>query len=356
MNTVVLHSLLPFLGIIIVLVLVHESGHFIAAKISRVKVLEFGVGFPPRIAAFKFHETEYSLNALPLGGFVRMFGEEDPSEPGSLASRPKRLRLFVLSAGALSNFLFAILLFTASFIIPHEVSVGRAMITGVEANSPAQAAGLQSGDIVYSIDGRNAQNTSDAIYDINLHLGEMVKMTVKRGTEFVDVNVKARWSPPSGQGPTGITIAPQYPFTESQSYAPWTALGLGWRETFDSLTMARNQVIAWVKGATTPQVTGPVGIVQATGEVVKEAGWKSLIEFMGLISINLAVVNILPFPFLDGGRIVFVLVEVLRRGRRVAPEKEALVHLAGLAVIMTFVVVISYFDIARIIHGQSIFR
>ena len=130
---------------------------------------------------------------------------------------------------------------------------------------------------------------------------------------------------------------------------------LGTRETFDSLKLARNEVISWVKGATAPQVTGPVGIAQATGEVVKEAGWKSLIEFMGLISINLAVVNILPFPFLDGGRIVFVLLEVLRRGRRIAPQKEALVHLAGLAVIMTFVVVISYFDIARIIHGQSIF-
>jgi regulator of sigma E protease len=181
-------------------------------------------------------------------------------------------------------------------------------------------------------------------------------MTVKRGTELINVNVKARWAPPSNQGPTGITIASQYPFTETQSYAPLTALGLGTRETFDSLKLARNEVISWVKGATAPQVTGPVGIVQATGEVVKEAGWKSLIEFMGLISINLAVVNILPFPFLDGGRIVFVLLEVLRRGRRIAPQKEALVHLAGLAVIMTFVVVISYFDIARIIHGQSIFR
>jgi regulator of sigma E protease len=355
-NTVVLHSLLPFFGIIVVLVLVHESGHFIAAKLSGVRVLEFGVGFPPRIAAFKFHDTEYSLNALPLGGFCRMVGEEDPTEPGSLASKPRHLRLFVLSAGALFNFLFAIVLFTASFIIPHQVPIGRAMITGVEANSPAQAAGLQTGDVIYNIDGRNVQNVPDASYDIRLHLGETLKMTVKRGTELINVNVKARWAPPSNQGPTGITIASQYPFTETQSYAPLTALGLGTRETFDSLKLARNEVISWVKGATAPQVTGPVGIVQATGEVVKEAGWKSLIEFMGLISINLAVVNILPFPFLDGGRIVFVLLEVLRRGRRIAPQKEALVHLAGLAVIMTFVVVISYFDIARIIHGQSIFR
>ncbi len=119
--------------------------------------------------------------------------------------------------------------------------------------------------------------------------------------------------------------------------------------------MARNQIISWVKGATSPQVAGPVGMAQMTGEVVKEAGWKSLIEFAALISINLAVINILPLPFLDGGRVMFVLVEVLRRGRRIAPQKEALVHFAGLVVIMTFVVVISYFDILRLIRGQSFF-
>jgi regulator of sigma E protease len=353
---VLLHSLLPFIGIIIVLVLVHESGHFIAAKISGVRVLEFGVGFPPRVAAFKFHDTEYSLNALPLGGFVRLFGEEDPSEPGALASRPRHLRLFVLSAGALCNFLFAILLFSASFIIPREIPVGRALITEVLPDSPAAAAGLKANDVIYNIDGRNIQNVNDASYNIRLHQGETLKMTIKRGTEFVNVNVKARWAPPSNQGPTGISIASQYPFTATQSYAPWTALRLGTRETFDSLKLARNGIIAWIKGATAPQVTGPVGIVQATGEVVKEAGWVSLVDFMGLLSINLAVVNILPFPFLDGGRIVFVLVELLRRGRRIAPQKEALVHLAGLAVLLTFVVVISYFDVARIIRGENIFR
>jgi regulator of sigma E protease len=103
-------------------------------------------------------------------------------------------------------------------------------------------------------------------------------------------------------------------------------------------------------------VSGPVGIAQATGEVVKEAGWKSLLDLTALLSINLAVINILPLPFLDGGRIVFVLLEIIRRGRRIAPQKEAIVHLVGLVFFMTFVVVISYFDIARIIHGDSFFR
>lgn len=353
--TVLLHSIIPFVAILILLVLVHETGHFIAAKLSGVEVLEFGVGFPPRVGAFKFHGTEYSLNALPLGGFVRLAGEVDTTEPGALAARPRPLRLFVLSAGSLSNFLFAIVLFSAAFVIPHEVSVGRAVVSQVLPDTPAAAAGLQTGDVIYKINGRDIQNVTDASYNIRLNLGETMMMTVKRGSEFINLDVRARWVPPSGQGPTGIVIGSQYPFTETQSYAPWTALRLGTRETFDSLKLARNQVIAWVKGATAPQVAGPVGMAQMTGEVVKEAGWKSLVDFAALISINLAVINILPLPFLDGGRVMFVLVEVLRRGRRIAPQKEALVHFAGLVVLMTFVVVISYFDIARLIRGQSFF-
>ena len=353
--SVLLHSIVPFVAILVLLVVVHEFGHFIVAKLSGVRVHEFGVGFPPRIRAVKFGETEYSINALPLGGFVRMAGEEDPEEPGSLASRPRPLRLMVLSAGSFSNFIFAILLFSASFMIPHEVSVGRAVINQVLPDSPAAAAGLQTGDVIYKINGRDVQNVGDASYDIRLYQGETMTMEVKRSSEFLDLRVSSRWAPPSGQGPTGIVIGSQYPFTETQSYAPWNAVRLGARETFDSLKIARNQMIAWVKGATSPQVAGPVGMAQMTGEVVKEAGWKSLIEFAALISINLAVINILPLPFLDGGRVMFVLLEVLRRGRRIAPQKEALVHFAGLVVIMTFVVVISYFDILRLIRGQSFF-
>jgi regulator of sigma E protease len=352
----VVNSFLPFLIIIVLLILVHEIGHFTAAKLFGVRVLEFGVGFPPRVAVVKRGETEYSINALPLGGFVRMLGEEDPSDPASLAAKSRPVRIAVLSAGAFMNFLLAIVLFTMGFMIPREVSVGRAVIGEVIAGAPAEEAGLQTGDVIYKINGRDIQNTQEAGYNIRLNLGETMTMTVKRGREFLDVNVRARWAPPEGQGPTGIVIGAQYPFTEMQSYPPWKALPLGWRATFDALKLARNEVISWVKGASNPQVAGPVGIAQATGEVVKEAGWKSLTDLSALLSINLAVLNILPLPMLDGGRIVFVLVEVLRRGRRIAPQKEALVHLIGLVFFMTLFVVISYFDVARIIRGESFFR
>lgn len=350
------NSFLPFLVIIVLLILVHEIGHFSAAKLFGVRVLEFGVGFPPRVAAVKRGETEYSINALPLGGFVRLLGEEDPSDPASLAAKPRLVRIIVLSAGAFMNFVLAVLLFTLGFMIPREVSVGRAVIGEVIAGAPAEEAGLQTGDVIYKINGRDIQNNQEASYNIRLNLGETMTMTVKRGREFLDVDVRARWVPPEGQGPTGIVIAAQYPFSEMQSYPPWKALPLGWRSTFDALKLARNEVVSWVKGASNPQVAGPVGIAQATGEVVKEAGWKSLTDLAALLSINLAVINILPLPMLDGGRIVFVLLEILRRGRRVAPQKEALVHLIGLVFFMTLFVVISYFDVARIIRGESFFR
>lgn len=352
----IFNSFVPFFLIIVLLILVHEIGHFTAAKVFGVRVLEFGVGFPPRLAAVKRGETEYSINALPLGGFVRLLGEEDPSDPASLAAKSRPVRIIVLSAGAFMNFVLAIVLFSVAYMIPREVSVGRPIIEEVVAESPAAEAGLQAGDIIYEINGREIKNTQEASYNIRLNLGETMTMTVKRGREFVDLRVRARWVPPEGQGPTGIRIAPQYPFTEMQSYPPWEAVPLGWRASFDALKLARNEVIAWIKGASNPQVAGPVGIAQATGEVVKEAGWKSLTDLAALLSINLAVINILPLPMLDGGRIVFVLLEILRRGRRVAPQREALVHLIGLVFFMTLFVVISYFDIVRIIKGESFFR
>lgn len=444
------NSIVPFIAIIVVLVLVHELGHFITAKLSGVKVLEFGIGYPPRLGAIRRGETEYSLNLLPLGGFVRLLGEEDPTDSRSLAAKPRPTRLLVLSAGSLMNLLLPIALFTASFMIPREVSVGRAVIAEVVPGGPAQEAGLQPGDVIYKVNDREVDNIQEVGYNIRLNLGETLDMTVKRENEFRTYPVQARWAPPDivhtvepgedveavaervgfsaesvryaadidialeegeeltiidgaetvryvphegddvfsaarllgvseeavaraaglpdpnrleagqelhfPQGPTGILIGSQYPFTEMESYAPHTALRLGVRSTVDSLTLARNEVISWFKGAGSPEISGPVGIAQATGEIVEQAGWRSLLEFTALLSINLAVINILPLPMLDGGRVVFVLLEIVRGGRRIAPQKEAIVHLIGLVAILGLVVALSYFDVVRLIQGDSIFR
>ena len=442
---------------LVVLVVVHEFGHFITAKLFGVKVLEFGVGFPPRLFTVKrTAETEYTVNALPLGGFVRLLGEEDDSDPRSLLAQAPWKRLIIMAAGAFMNFLLAIFLFSLALMIPREVSVGNAVIAQVVPGSPAEMAGLQKGDIIEEIGGRKVESVPDASYNINLHLGEDTEVRVRRTdpttgeTTVQTMHVTPRWAPPpyeytvqpgddvssvsdatgfdrdivrqaagidyqlqpdqllifgSGdaerhyttkagdtiayvaqllrvsdadvgqaaglgdpntlqagetllftQGATGIRIAPQYPFTESRSDGPFTALTNGWQRAWDSLKLARNGIISWIKGGHSAPVTGPIGIAQATGEIVREAGWKSLMETAALLSMNLAVLNILPLPFVDGGKIVFVLIEMARRGKRIAPQKEAYVHLAGMVALLIMVVALSYFDIARIVRGEALLR
>ncbi len=353
----ILHTILPFVGVLVVLIIAHEFGHYITAKLTGVKVLEAGLGYPPRIWGFTWHDTIYSINWLPLGGFCRLLGEEDPSDPSSLAAKPRWVRLLVLASGSGMNFILPILLFAIAFMIPRDVNVGLTQISYVVPGAPAEEAGLKNGDVIFEINGDEVRNIREVSLAIRLNLGETIDFTVKHTDGVVEtIPVHSRWSPPEGQGPTGIQIGNLYPFTEKESFPPWQAIPKGWTATLDALILARNEVISWTKGSSGPDVAGPVGIAQATGEVVEESGFDVLLEFAALLSINLAVINILPLPMLDGGRIVFVLLEIVRGGRRIAPEREALVHLIGLALIITFAVVITYFDVLRIIRGESLFR
>jgi len=362
----VVNSILPFAGILIALIVAHELGHFITAKLTGVRVLEAGLGYPPRVWGFTYKDTIYSINALPLGGFVRLMGEEDPSDPASLAAKPAWVRLLVLSAGSGMNFLLPFVLFTVSFMIPRDVATGLTQITQVIPDSPAAEAGIKEGDVIFAINGNEVRNTAEVGNQIRLNMGETITMTVKEEGGIKDVPVKARWAPPTyvdaegkerRQGPTGIVIAPLYPgMTESESFPLWEAFPKSVQATVESLTLARNEIISWVKGGSSPAVAGPVGIAQATGEVVEESGYRPLLDFAALLSINLGIVNILPIPMLDGGRLVFVLLEIVRRGKRIRPEREALVHLVGFALIITFAVVVTYFDVLRVLRGESLFR
>jgi regulator of sigma E protease len=362
----ILNSILPFAAILIALIVGHELGHFITAKLTGVRVLEAGLGYPPRLWGFKYKDTIYSINALPLGGFVRLMGEEDPGDPASLAAKPHWVRLLVLASGSGMNFLLPLVLFTISFMIPRDVSTGLTQITQVLPDSPAAEAGLKEGDVIFAINGNEVRNTAEVGTQIRLNMGETVIMQVKHEGELEDVPVKARWAAPTyideegkerRQGPTGIVIASLYPgMTESESFPLWEAFPKSWQATVESLTLARNEVISWFKGGSQPGVAGPVGIAQATGEVVEESGYRPLLDFAALLSINLGIVNILPIPMLDGGRIIFVLLEIVRRGKRVAPEKEALVHFIGFALIIAFAVIVTYFDILRVLRGESLFR
>jgi len=360
-------SALIFVFILVALVLAHEAAHFATAKMFGIKVHEFGIGFPPKITGKHFGETEYTINWLPIGGFVRLEGEENPTGPRSLAARPAWQRLIVLGSGAVINLILPIFLFAGALMIPHEVPEGQAQIAEVVAGSPAEEAGLQEGDVILAVNGRETKNLLEASRYVRVYQGQEIDFLVRRDGQEVTVPVYARWAFPEGQGPTGIQIAPVAvasdgsSFTVTESQAPWTAVGNGLRATIDTMYLARNQFVSWFKGASGPEFQGPVGIAQTTGEVATASGSAQgaispLLELAALLSINLGILNLLPLPMLDGGRMFFVVVEVIRGGKRIAPEREAFVHLVGFVAFMALALVVTFYDVSRIASGDSILR
>jgi regulator of sigma E protease len=347
-------TILVFLALLIILVITHELGHFTAAKLTKVKVEEFGIGFPPKIFGIKRGETIYSINAIPLGGFTRLLGEEDPTMPGSLASKSIPARIFVLSAGSILNILLPILLFSISFMIPHDVTMEKVMIKDVADGSPAQAAGIEAGDRILSINGHQVKNRADVSYLLQLNLGSSTRIAIQE-QDFSEktITVTPRWNPPQGQGATGVTMASADSTTVTESTPFWQAIPDSITHSWEILVLFRNEITSWFFRGTVPQLAGPIAIAQLTGEVVK-AGISPLLEVAALISINLGIFNLLPFPGLDGGRLIFVLLEWVRRGKRISPQKEGLVHLIGFIALILLILVISYFDVARIIHGESL--
>lgn len=347
-------TIIIFIIMLSVLVLVHELGHFITAKLSGVKVEELGIGYPPKIVGIKRGETIYSLNAIPFGGFTRMLGEEDPTYPRSLASKSHASRILILSAGSIMNILLPIVLFSISFMIPHDVRIEKVVIEDVAQGSPAQQAGMETGDIILKIDDHEVRNRGDVGYYLQLKLGkEATVLLQKIDGRQIEVEVKPRWKPPPPQGATGITITGTESNVERVSLPFWKAIPAGVVRCWEILVLFRNEVGGWFIRGTAPQVTGIVGIAQLTGEVAK-SGISSLLDFTALISISLGIFNLFPFPGLDGGRLVFVVVEWIRRGKRISPKREGLIHLIGILMLIMLMLVITYFDILRIITGGSL--
>ena len=428
-------GIVVFLVVLGGLVVAHEVGHYAAARLSGIRVLEFGVGLPPRVLSFRRGGTDYTLNLLPLGGFVRMLGEEDPDGPESFSAKSPWRRLFVLAAGSAMNAALPVLLFAAVFMIPQPVLVTDVAVLDVAPGSPAQAAGILPGDVVRSASGRPIDNTSDLRTAIHLRLGAHVDVVVERQGRRVALHIpEARVAPPTGEGAVGVlladgrlTVADAAPGSaaaraglregdlllrvggarvlrdgdpeavaaallaadpgaavsvdvlragrlvalelppgeqlgglavsvrpeESRSQGPVRAFASSFRQIADVLVLARNEISLWIAGAGVVQLSGPVGIAHITGQVA-QAGLSPLITWTALLSINLAIINLLPIPALDGGRIVFVLLEIARGGRRLDPGRERMVHLAGFVALFGVIIAVSVSDVQRILSGAGI--
>lgn len=343
----IISFILVFTGII----LAHEFGHFFAAKISKVRVEEFGIGYPPRLWGVRRGETLYSLNALPFGGFNKLSGEEDPNAPHSLASKSRLTRVFVLASGALVNAILPFLLFAIAFMVPHEALTGQIAIAEVAPNSPAATAGLEPDDIILTINGQPIRSFEDIKKIVDDNLDREVSLEIQKVSgEAVVTSLVPRSSPPVGEGAMGIS---SQALTERKTEPFWRAIPLGIKETFDTLVAFKDALFSLFSGGRPLQLTGPVGIAQLTGEAT-QAGFSILLRFAAFLSLNLAIINLLPLPALDGGRIIFIIIEGIRGGKRISPRVEGTIHFIGFILLIGLALLITYQDIARLISGGSL--
>ena len=347
-------TIFSLLGVLIVLVLVHECGHYFSARAFGVKIEEFGLFFPPRLWSFTRKGTRYSINAIPIGGFVKLAGEEDPDVPGSLASKKPWVRIIVLAAGSIMNAILPIILFSLAFMIPHNVVKGEVVVQEVAPGSPAEEMGIQAGDTILVVNGKTVEGLVDVITEIHLKLGQEIEMVVEHSDATREtIMVVPRWQPPEGEGAVGILSAVPDATTVKESFPFWEAIPKGFTECIDTYVLYKNGIISLIIGATPATVAGPVGIAELTGEAAR-AGFSYLLQFAAFFSINLAIINIFPLPALDGGRIVFVVLEWIRGGKRISAKVEGLIHTAGFFLLIAAMLAITYQDIARIIAGESL--
>ena len=296
----------------------------------------------------------YSVNWLPLGGFVRLSGENNPAAPQSLARRGVGQRAIVLAAGSAMNALFPIVAFAIMAMVPHtELIGGTAQITAVAPGSPAAEAGLMPGDKVLSISERALDQPERLPQEVRLGAGSEMTWVIERNGQRRVAQVTPRVDPPAGQGAVEIGYEIVDQRAERRTEPPWVALRLGVTDTWDMLTLIGREVRGWFGGGRGPEFSGPIGIAQITGEVTQRGGFHGWMVVAILLSINLAVLNILPIPMLDGGRLLFVAIEWVRGGKRVPSEKEGLVHLIGFVAMIALVIAISANDIIRLVRGIS---
>jgi regulator of sigma E protease len=435
---------LYIIPILAVLILVHEIGHFAAARLIGVKVEEFGIGIPPRIKGWRRNGVLWSLNWIPFGGFVKVLGEDGKAtDPESINAKPPAKRAFFLVAGSAMNFLlaFVLMILVVGF---QGVSRSNVYIASVVPGSPAETAGWEEGDRIVEVAGVPVESSTDVGERAREFGGNPMSVVVERNGALVETSVVPRLNPPAGEGPTGVgitdsplsdasidsvtagspasdagfepgdrivavgseqigdpyalqfalisasgstvpvdvirggeqvtvslvvptleeagdlfgqlglelAIKPRFERVPLGSIVP-VGVAQAWEQSGQMLSGIRDLVTG---RAPLDQIAGPLGMGQITSEIVGASPlplWVTLAQLALLLSLNLAVLNLLPLPALDGGRLLFVIVEVLRGGKKLAPEREGIVHVAGLILLLGFMVIVLVLDALRIYEGRS---
>jgi len=354
-------AIISFIVILGLLIFVHELGHFVTAKKSGVKVDEFGFGYPPRIWGFKKGETLYSINWIPVGGFVKIKGQdgEDKESEDSFAHKPFRSRALILSAGVLMNVFLAFIILSVGFMFglpaaldgessqTAKISDPKVLIASVATDSAAAEAGLKPADQVFKVGDLEVETVEELQNYIKEHSEEAIKLTIKDDTGVEEIMVQPREVEGFTQGKVlGVTLIKtgivRYNFFESWYRGALVTWNLLVAIIFAFYDLFKN---LFTGAGLSVDISGPVGVAVMAGRMA-DLGWNYILQFTAILSLNLAILNFLPFPALDGGRFIFLLVEKIRR-KPINQNVENAVHTIGFGILMILVVVVTYRDVIR---------
>jgi regulator of sigma E protease len=329
-------QLIQFIFGIAALIFIHELGHFFAARLLKVEVEEFGFGFPPRITKLFEHKgTIFSLNWIPLGGFVRPKGENDPSIEGGLAAASPWVRLGVLFAGPVMNIMVGVILGILLFYSLGDRVLDKVVVQSTAIGSPAAEAGMQPGDLFISANGQAIDSVEKLQSIVAEYVGKTVTFVLQRGDQTVSITIVPRINPPEGQGPLGVGLD-----NPTRPISLLTASYRGTYAAYENISAILVLPVRMIRGQITPQEGRLVGY-KGMFDIYQRI--QSPLWFFMMISISLGIMNLLPLPALDGGRIVLILPEILFH-RRVPAKYENAIHMVGFSLLLLLLLYINVQD------------
>lgn len=355
-----LYYIVPFVVVLGVLIFFHELGHFIVAKYFGVRVLKFSLGFGPKLAGKKIGETEYLISLFPLGGYVKMLGEngDDPDQPlspeeeiKSFSNKHVLKRIAIVAAGPLFNLFLAVLIF-CGFYLTSGSQIMISEIGQVREGSPAYKAGLLKGDVIVSVGGKPLETWGEIKNVVQNSAGKPLQCTVKRGGELLTFTVvpeisvvKNIFGEEVKTALIGIVASGKF---KKVILGPWGAIREGIRKTWEIIELTCLTILKLIQRVVSIKTLGgPILIGQMTGQLAQE-NWIYLFPFMAVISINLGILNLLPIPILDGGFIIFLLIELVG-GKPLNIKKRELAQKVGIFLLVMLMAVVIYNDLARLL-------